>query len=139
MLMQTCVESEDYLRRQHMPHKSRHPCKHPGCPALIESGETFCAVHKGTHKDDYARKHPEYFKLYNSKQWRRLRRMFLAEHPLCVNFDICHNAATVVDHITDHRGIWELFIDMNNLQPMCASCHNTKTAKERGWGKGQLK
>lgn len=118
-----------------MPHKSKHPCRHPGCPALVNPGESFCPVHAASHKDDYARKHPEYFKLYNNKRWRRYRRMFLAEHPLCVNFEICHNAATVVDHIEPHQGDWEKFWDPNNHQPMCKPCHDRKTAKERGWGK----
>jgi len=119
-----------------MPHKPRHPCKHPGCPNLVASGESYCDKHKAAHANDFARAHPEYFKLYNNKRWRRYRRMFLSEHPLCVNFEECHNEATVVDHIKDHLGDWERFWDPSNHQAMCAQCHNTKTARTRGWGKG---
>jgi len=40
--------------------------------------------------------------------------------------------ATVVDHIEPHKGDEELFYDINNLQSLCKSCHDRKTAKEDG-------
>ena len=121
-----------------MPQKARRPCKHPGCPNLVATGEIFCPVHAPSHKDDYARKHPEHFRLYNNKRWRRYRMMYLREHPLCVSFAVCKRAASVVDHIKDHDGDWALFWEPTNHQPMCAHCHNTKTAKTKGWGRKQM-
>ncbi|MCG8990866.1 HNH endonuclease [Laribacter hongkongensis] len=42
-------------------------------------------------------------------------------------------AATVVDHITPHRGDQRLFWDSSNWQPLCASCHSgAKQREERG-------
>ena len=120
-----------------MPHKAQHGCKHGNCRNLVASGESYCDVHKGDHKNDFARGHPEWFKLYNNKRWRRYRRMYLAEHPLCVNYEECHSQATVVDHIVDHLGDWSVFWDVENHQSMCAACHNSKTAKTRGWGRGR--
>ena len=38
--------------------------------------------------------------------------------------------ATDVDHITPHRGDWALFVNPNNLQSLCHSCHSRKTAAE---------
>lgn len=38
--------------------------------------------------------------------------------------------ATVVDHITPHRGDWARFTDRGNLQSLCKSCHDRKTALE---------
>lgn len=38
--------------------------------------------------------------------------------------------ATVVDHITPHKGNSELFWDSANWQSLCESCHNRKTAGE---------
>ncbi|WP_342664986.1 HNH endonuclease [Shimazuella kribbensis] len=35
--------------------------------------------------------------------------------------------ATVVDHITPHKGDRELFWDSTNWQSMCSTCHNRKT------------
>ncbi|WP_236847220.1 hypothetical protein [Brachyspira catarrhinii] len=39
------------------------------------------------------------YKRYQSKRWKVFREMYLAEHPLCKNFDDCHNFAEHVDHI----------------------------------------
>lgn len=120
-----------------MPHKPAHGCKHQRCRNLVPAGESYCTAHKRLHTNDFTRAHPEYFKLYNNKRWRRYRRMFLAAHPLCINFAECHREATVVDHIADHKGDWETFWNTANHQPMCLYCHNQKTARTRGWGKGE--
>ncbi|NBV59713.1 MAG: HNH endonuclease [Rhodobacteraceae bacterium] len=61
--------------------------------------------------------------------WQKIRLAVLREEPLCRS---CQQPATCVDHITplkkggDHSR-W-------NLQPLCASCHNSKTWHE-SWGK----
>ena len=34
-------------------------------------------------------------------------------------------AATVVDHIVPHKGDEARFHDLNNLQSLCATCHNS--------------
>ena len=39
--------------------------------------------------------------------------------------------ATVVDHITPHRGEWKLFIDPANHQSLCKHHHDQKTAREQ--------
>lgn len=39
--------------------------------------------------------------------------------------------ATVLDHIVPHRGDPVLRDDPANMQPMCASCHGKKSARER--------
>ena len=62
-------------------------------------------------------------------RWREARAMFLSHHPLCVH---CLSrgitqAATVVDHVTPHRGDQTLFWDQTNWQPLCERCHNRKT------------
>jgi 5-methylcytosine-specific restriction protein A len=35
-------------------------------------------------------------------------------------------AATVVDHIKDHKGDQALFWDESNWQPSCEACHNRR-------------
>jgi 5-methylcytosine-specific restriction protein A len=37
-----------------------------------------------------------------------------------------------VDHIVDHKGDWRLFVDRNNLESLCHSCHSRKTLREMG-------
>lgn len=62
------------------------------------------------------------------RAWEHLRMAILRDEPLCRG---CQGPATCVDHIqplrkggTNHR---------TNLQPLCASCHNSKTWHET-WG-----
>lgn len=67
---------------------------------------------------------------YNHR-WRAARLVHLAEFPLC---NECEKhkiitEATIVDHITPHRGNQELFWNPENWQSLCAACHNRKTAK----------
>ena len=69
---------------------------------------------------------------YDRARWKRLRRMVLARDPLCV---IClghgrTESSTHVDHIVALKdGGTD---SMENLQGLCASCHNRKTATEDG-------
>lgn len=64
--------------------------------------------------------------------WQRYRAGYLTRHPLCV---MCQDsglvvAATVVDHITPHRGDPLLFWDEANHQALCTACHNGRKARE---------
>lgn len=65
--------------------------------------------------------------IYNSRRWRRLRKLQLSQSPLC---ELCQPGpvpATQVDHvkpIADGGEAW----DMDNLRSLCASCHSRVTA-----------
>lgn len=69
-------------------------------------------------------------KFYNSGAWRKTRKAFLLQYPLC---KFCQDngrttAAKVVDHILEiNQGGAKL--DWENLQPLCHPCHNSKTAR----------
>lgn len=39
--------------------------------------------------------------------------------------------AEITDHVIPHRGNSKLFWDVKNLQSLCFSCHNKKTALEK--------
>lgn len=70
-------------------------------------------------------------KIYQSQKWRKLRKWFFVNNPLCAE---CLRNGTVkegtdVDHITPIRLGGEVY-DENNLQTLCKSCHNRKSAKE---------
>ena len=65
------------------------------------------------------------------RKWMRLRRWFLARHPLCAH---ClqrgfTTPATEVDHIKPLRD-GGARLDQTNLQALCKSCHSRKTARE---------
>lgn len=91
-----------YIRKERgaMPRKPKKPCKHPGCPKLVEG--MYCEEHAllhGQERGDSA------VRGYDSK-WRKARERFLKCHPLCVQ---CQREgrlvkATVVDHLKPHRG-----------------------------------
>lgn len=112
----------------------RKPCAQPMCGDLVSYGEVRCAKHRKLHnrlKDrDRLTAHQ---RGYDSK-WRKAREGFLAKHPLCAHHKLIDEIepATVVDHITPHRGNRELFWDRDNWQPLCKSCHDRKTATEDG-------
>ena len=65
-------------------------------------------------------------------KWTKYRAWFLAQaaNALCV---YCQREgritpAVVVDHITPHRGNYQLFWETTNHQPLCKTCHDKKTA-----------
>lgn len=72
---------------------------------------------------------------YGSR-WRKARETFLRSHPLCADHMQRGQVvpATVVDHIVPHKGDQALFWDSENWQPLCASCHGVKTARQDGGG-----
>lgn len=67
-------------------------------------------------------------------RWQQARRAFLSEHPLC---RMCEEegrvtAATVVDHITPHKGDEALFWDRSQWQALCKRHHDSdKQALEK--------
>lgn len=77
---------------------------------------------------------PSSYKRGYGRRWQAARSVFLAEHPLCV---ICKASgqlieATIVDHITPHKGDYDLFWQRANWQSLCKRCHDHKTATEDG-------
>ena len=68
---------------------------------------------------------------YGSR-WQMARVTYLRSHPLCVMHQQRGRVvlATVVDHITPHRGDMALFWDsQNNWQSLCAPCHDVHKAR----------
>jgi 5-methylcytosine-specific restriction protein A len=62
------------------------------------------------------------------RRWEHIRLALLQEEPLC---RLCQGPASCVDHIKPlKKGGTN---DKLNLQPLCASCHNSKTWHET-WG-----
>ena len=73
-------------------------------------------------------------RLYNTPAWRHLAKRVRDEEPLC---RMCRargivRPSEVVDHIVPHKGNKALFWDRENLQALCAPCHNAgKQTQER--------
>ena len=112
-----------------MASKPQRPCRHPGCAELTREG--YCPAHKP--KKTARRESAEWHSWYSKPIWTdELRPAQLLREPFCRE---CakkglRTRATVVDHITSFRGFWALFVDPNNHQSLCKSCHDRKTALE---------
>ena len=115
-----------------MPYKPKHPCAYPGCPELIEANETYCKKHKKLILEQYDRARPNARQRGYTRDWEKARRIYLREHPLCVEClkEGKTTPATVVDHIIPHKGNKKLFWDINNWQALCKYHHDRKTMKE---------
>lgn len=124
------LSSED----NQMPVKPSSPCRSPRCPNLSVS-QGYCDQHQALAKQ--ARRLQDKDRNLGTRkergygvEWQRLRLTVLNQEPLC-----CECAkigriepAVEVDHIDgDVRNT-----DLENLQPLCHSCHSRKTATENG-------
>jgi 5-methylcytosine-specific restriction protein A len=64
-------------------------------------------------------------------KWQKARAAYLAKHPLCrMHAELGEIVpASLVDHITPHRGDMTLFWQSSNWQSLCKPCHDG--AKQR--------
>lgn len=122
-----------------MPVSAPTPCAWPACHRLTAAA--YCPSHdaamatrrKATHKrfGRTRRGGTADSGFYNKAAWIGLRARHLIDFPLCVS---CASrgittTANTVDHVQPIRsGGAEL--DPANLQSLCTSCHNSKTAIE---------
>ena len=108
--------------------KPLRPCLHPGCTALVRSG--YCERHRPPRVE---RRSEDSRRWYSLPVWTDdLRPEQLAREPFCREC-AAHGLrvyATDVDHVVPHDGDWSKFIDPENLQSLCHSCHGRKTAAE---------
>ena len=92
-----------------------------------ESNDLYNAKRRATEEPD----------LRNTAQWQKLRKLFLAAHPLCNDPYEVHriNGETVearqVDHVIAYRERPDLCFTESNLQGLCTMCHSRKSQLER--------
>lgn len=111
------------------------PCSVAGCPRLGSGGR--CDEHRKAHWRTQQQARGEEGRLSNSRRYKVARMHYLSEHPRCADPFKTHGQAlviaTVLDHITPHRGDFELFWNQSNWQGLCESCNQRKTAFDHGW------
>jgi len=122
-----------------MPTRAKQVCCQPGCDQLTDG--RYCVAHTYDNKTKERRKEFDRNRtndplraFYRTAHWTRTRAFVLARDPVCV---ACHvSAASIADHIT-RASVYVSsggdFYDLANLQGLCKSCHDSKTAKECGW------
>ncbi len=128
------------------PIKPKHPCPGKGprysrCPNLISSSESCCReclsfLKEADRRYDQRRDQTEERQWIHSPRWRKASKLFLEEHPLCVECERQRRitAAYLVDHIIPHEGNYDLFWDQSNWQGLCNPCHEEKHKGDR-WGR----
>ena len=115
-----------------MAQRPLRPCKRPGCPELTRTG--WCDKHTPAPRSQHRKMSAKYHGWYSKPIWvKRLRPDQLAREPFC---RVCsaqglRTRATVVDHVTPHRGDWGLFVSPANHQSLCKYHHDQKTAREQ--------
>ncbi|AWW32162.1 hypothetical protein DN752_19575 [Echinicola strongylocentroti] len=69
---------------------------------------------------------------YRRKKWINLRRFFLSRNPFCAECEKNGEliSATVVDHKIPRKERKDLEYELDNLQGLCESCHNSKSSRE---------
>ena len=119
-----------------MPYLPKKICIEPGCGRPAVNGDCRCETHRiiKAQNDRRAPGRYERAAMYATQRWQDIRRAVLLDHPWCAAClkNGVHTPAQVVDHIKPHKGDATLFFDVDNLQPLCKSCHDAKTAKEDG-------
>ena len=108
-----------------MPQFPARPCLEPGCGALVGAGVSRCQAHtQDPRASRTARGYDE--------DWQRLRSWFMhkPENQLCRSC-LDRNVITLAtdrDHVIPFRSRDDpKRLDAKNLQPLCSSCHATKT------------
>jgi len=121
-----------------MPRSAPSPCTYPHCAKVVYEGSR-CDEHRVRYNSKQEKKYrtsderAELTKFYQSLQWRKLRQYHITRNPLCKS---CGDSgltivADVVDHIEEIRDNPQRRLDTTNLQSLCHSCHNRKTAEVR--------
>lgn len=115
-----------------MSNRPKRPCRK--CRRALVEGGGFCPICLPAVTKRYDRERPERHALYATTRWRKLRLTIIARDPLCRD---CNKAiSTHVDHVNGFESVADpMAYEPSNLQGLCESCHNRKTAKEKGWGK----
>ena len=112
-------------------------CSQAGCKAIVSDGGYRCPKHppkpvKINRKARYSHHYHEGKNIYYTNRWKRIRKVVLDAEPLCTHCKKLgiFRPAKIVDHIKEVVDGGDLF-DIDNLEGLCFSHHNTKTAREK--------
>lgn len=120
-----------------MPSLPPKRCSARNCREFVTVGQRFCEAHARTQWREESR-FGDRDMFYVSTAWVKVREFILRREPLCRSCAYAGRIipATVVDHITPRRK-GGAALDEENLQPLCISCHNSKSAREQRAANGR--
>jgi len=119
-----------------MPKRPMKPCAYKGCSNLVPPNERYCKEHKNIADKEYnktKRDTKTHKEVYNTRRWRKVRELALKRDGGLCQMCLAEGRivkADVVDHIVEIKDGGAAY-DLDNLQSLCHSCHNKKTAQER--------
>lgn len=110
--------------------KKRQLCRANGCSRISEPGSSYCI----RHKDNFYQKQynamrwevsPKERMFYNSKEWKKLRKLVLLEEGCCRQ---CGSYGGIegkldVHHIVPVKEDWDKRLNRDNLCVLCRGCH----------------
>ena len=129
----------------------RSPCKHPGCPSLV-NGNAYCEKHKRPENEKQQaktrydattrRNNPALLaasEFRSTKKWQIVRRVKISINPLCEDPFKDHERRGATETAKQVHHIIPLVVcagdsrayDMSNLMSVCWKCHAKIEAKER--------
>lgn len=124
------------------------PCKYPPCSSATSNTSGYCdqciaagkpLARQGSKPYSQAkRKRATASQRGYGARWRRVRAEHLKSESLCraCKARSLYVPADVVDHVIPHRGDMKLFWDPDNLQSLCAHCHNSEKQRQERWSRG---
>ena len=123
-----------------MPSKLKSPCNYPGCRRAVR--ERYCDQHRHAASQRPAdRRRGTAAQRGYDRRWRKLRRWYITEHPLCED---CQEEGLItftnieVDHVIPISVRPDLRLDADNLRSRCRRHHKLKTdADERQYGRSR--
>lgn len=111
-----------------MPMKAPRICS---CGKVVPAGVQ-CSCQKAQDKARKAahdKRRPSARERGYTAEWDKARAEYLLAYPSCKR---CGARATLVDHVTPHKGNQTLFWDRRNWQALCTPCHSgAKQSEER--------
>ena len=121
-------------------------CSHEKCGRIISLG-IYCAEHEAADRQQKAAAPPAkvftggklrntWDKWYSLAVWKRLRQIafHIEENIICGYIERgerCRKPSEEIHHKIPHRGDWNLFTDLKNLQGMCAHHHRVISMREQ--------
>ena len=108
-------------------------CSHLGCTNTKSPYNSYCMTHGGRNTYADTKERRDSNAMYQTKQWRSMRKIQLSKHPLCLAC-LSNGRITPAWHI-DHVFPWHLISKeafyVNLFQSLCHNCHSHKTGLER--------
>ena len=112
-----------------MAGKIGKPCRESRCSEIVEGSEKYCEKHRRLEfQNAFNNVNKERLDFYGSSRWQRIRKLKLAQTPIC---EVCNRRiATQVHHLHKARDNPDQRYEMENLQSICIWCHARETQRE---------